>query len=142
MRVNKVFLTGMVLFEPMLRGLYHYNMLGFLTDKERPNIVKISLTGTNAVQFCRQASTHSIIHIEGYLSSAKVPQREARRNYIAPLVRVESFSLLTEESRREYISVDFAKSVTALFAEAGINYDPKYARNVIAGGGNLMGAKG
>jgi hypothetical protein len=140
MRVNKVFISGLVLFEPILTKtqLFHYNMIGFLTNSDKANIVKIVLSGTNAIQFCKDVGAHDMVHIEGSLANSKVPKKESDRAYIAPVVYVDSFAVLSERERREFIDVDFPKSITKLLTEIGQKYDPFFARNLLRGGGNLQ----
>jgi hypothetical protein len=137
MRTNRVFISGMVLFEPLLTKLYHYNMIGFLTGKEKPNIVKIYMYGTTAIQFCREVNVHDLVHIEGFLSVAKIPKKAQRQNYIAPVVEVIEYTILSEHNRKEYIDVDFPKSITKMFSDVGQKYDPYFTRNLTKNGGNV-----
>jgi hypothetical protein len=139
MRINKVFISGLVLFEPVLNGAFHYNMIGFITGKEKPNIAKIYLYGTKAIQFCRNVNTHDLIHIEGHLKSAAIPKRESRKGYIAPIIEVDDYYVLNEQHRQEFIDVDFPRSITKLFADIDITYNPLHPRNGMKMGGNVVG---
>lgn len=143
MRINKVFVSGLILFDPYLTNssMYHYNMIGFITGKDKANIVKVCFVGTDAIQFCRQFRAHDLIHIEGILENAKTPKKETNKAYIAPVIKVEKFYKMDEQERREFIDVDFPKSVTKLFADIGQKYDPYFVKNggkTERGGGNLQ----